>query len=77
MLQHAAAVVTETAKKPEQEESTKEFKCDQCDHTYVTMHCLKVHNDCKHKENQLHEILSEDSLLFLLLYEACAEEEVF
>ena len=62
LLQHAAALVTESDKKPEQEENTQEFKCDQCDHTSKTMHGLKMHKDGKHKENQLPEILSEDSL---------------
>ena len=62
MLHHAAALVTESDKKPEQEENTQEFKCDQCDHTSKTVHGLKVHRDGKHKENQLSEILSEHSL---------------
>ena len=49
--QETHAAVTESAKKPEQEESTQEFKWDQCDHTYKTMHGLKVYKDHTHKEN--------------------------
>ena len=61
MLQHAAAIVTESANKPDQDESNQEFN-DQCDHTFKSMHGLIVLKDRIHKENQLPEILSEDYL---------------
>ena len=62
MLQLAAAIVNESVKKPEEEKSNQEFKCDQCDHTFKTMHGLKVHKEHIHKENLPPESLSEDSL---------------
>ena len=68
MLQHAAAQVSspviqpEPDHKPDQEDKVQEFKCEQCDYTSKSMHGLSVHKGHKHKDDQLPENLSDDSL---------------
>ena len=47
---------------PEQEEIIQQFKYDLSDYASKTMHGLKVHKGHRHKEDQLTEILCDESL---------------